>query len=60
MEGAPPGSGVGKGGGGGGTVREGGGGMGVKGATQEDEYFKKQDQEKLQNMKKGKEQKEKK
>ena len=51
MSGSEKGSGVGKGGGTGGTIRESGGSLGMRGATKEDEYFRKKDAEQIASLK---------
>ncbi|EGT30651.1 CBN-MAI-1 protein [Caenorhabditis brenneri] len=51
MSGSGSGSGVGHGGGSGGSIREAGGSLGMIGATREEEYFRRQQKEQLDNLK---------
>ncbi|KAF1747572.1 hypothetical protein GCK72_024037 [Caenorhabditis remanei] len=50
MSGSGSGIGVGHGGGSGGSVREAGGSLGALGATREEEYFRRQQKEQLDNL----------
>ncbi|CCD64601.1 ATPase inhibitor mai-1, mitochondrial [Caenorhabditis elegans] len=52
MSGSGSGSGAGHGGGSGGSIREAGGSLGMMGATREEEYFRRQQKDQLDNLKK--------